>query len=68
MASFVESASNAVSFPFVRRFSPLTKALVALGTYAAWTAITWLLEGRIETFLRPDAVADRLVYTGVANL
>ena len=40
---------------------------LALGLYAVWTAATWYLEGRIETLLRPDAVADRLVY-GVANL
>lgn len=36
--------------------------------YVAWTAITWLLEGRIQTLLRPDAVTDRLLYTGIANV
>ncbi|WP_458188189.1 hypothetical protein [Haladaptatus sp. NG-WS-4] len=39
-----------------------------MGTYVVWTAMTWLLEGRIRTFLRPNAVTDRLVYTGVANV
>jgi len=68
MVSFSKPTSLSVTIPFLRRLSPLTKTLVALGTYATWTAVTWLLEGRIETFLRPDAVGDRLVYTGVANL
>lgn len=40
----------------------------ALGTYAAWTAGTWLFEGRIGTLTRPQAVADRLVYALVVNL
>ncbi|MBX0297234.1 hypothetical protein [Haloarcula nitratireducens] len=52
----------------VRRLSPLTKVLAAGATYVMWTALTWLLEGRIQTLLRPDAVTDRLVYTGVANI
>lgn len=42
--------------------------LYAFGLWAVWTLATWLLEGRIETFNRPDAVADRLIYTLVANL
>jgi hypothetical protein len=42
--------------------------LIALGLFAVWMAATWLLEGRIETFRRPDAVTDRLVYTVVANI
>lgn len=46
-----------------------TKIVVAaVLLYAVWTATTWVLEGRIETFLRPDAVLDRLVYALVANL
>lgn len=40
----------------------------AFGLWAVWTLATWLLEGRIETFLRPDAVADRLLYIVVANI
>jgi hypothetical protein len=40
----------------------------AMALFVVWTAVTWLLEGRIETFLRPDAVADRLVYALVANV
>ncbi|MBL0423024.1 hypothetical protein JI739_21990 [Ramlibacter sp. AW1] len=42
--------------------------LVALALYAAWTAATWLLEGRIRTFTRPGAVTDRLVYAVAGNL
>lgn len=40
----------------------------ALGLWALWTAATWWFEGRIGTFARPDAVRDRLVYTGIANI
>ncbi|MBF9032177.1 hypothetical protein HKCCE3408_17390 [Rhodobacterales bacterium HKCCE3408] len=36
--------------------------------FLVWVAATWLLEGRIETLLRPDAIADRLTYTLVANV
>lgn len=45
-----------------------TPILVALCLFAVWMLTTWLLEGRIETFLRPGAVTDRIVYTGVANI
>jgi hypothetical protein len=40
----------------------------ALGLFALWVAVTWLLEGRIETFLRPDAMRDRAVYALLANV
>jgi hypothetical protein len=36
--------------------------------YAIWTFLTWWFEGRIGTFLRPDAVADRAVYALLVNL
>lgn len=68
MTSITRSARTALKLPIIGGLSPLGKTLVAIGTYAAWTAITWLLEGRIQTFLRPEAVSDRLVYTGVANV
>jgi hypothetical protein len=42
--------------------------VIALLLFAVWTIATWYLEGRIETFLRPDAVTDRLIYAIVANL
>jgi hypothetical protein len=42
--------------------------LTTLGLYAAWTAATWVLEGRIRTMLRPDAALDRALYAVVANL
>ncbi|MDX1744711.1 MAG: hypothetical protein R3324_02140 [Halobacteriales archaeon] len=48
--------------------TPGQRVTVALGLYVAWTALTWLLEGRILTFLRPEATMDRLIYTGVTNL
>ena len=40
----------------------------ALVLFAAWTAATWFLEGRIATFLRPEAAIDRLTYAVIANL
>ncbi len=40
----------------------------ALFLYALWTAGTWVFEGRIQTLMRPDAVADRVVYALVVNL
>ena len=36
--------------------------------YAIWTLATWVLEGRIDTLLRPEAVIDRAIYAIVANL
>jgi len=45
-----------------------TAVLPAASMYALWTAGTWFFEGRIETLLRPDAVADRLVYALAVNL
>ncbi len=40
----------------------------ALLLYAVWTLATWLLEGRMQTLLRPDAAGARLAYAVVANL
>ena len=68
MPSTARTASDALRLPFLRDLSPIGKTLVAIGTYVAWTAITWLLEGRIQTFLRPEATGDRLVYVVIANL
>lgn len=42
--------------------------LSVFGLWAVWTLATWVFEGRVDTLLRPDAVLDRLVYTGVANI
>jgi membrane protease YdiL (CAAX protease family) len=36
--------------------------------YVAWTAATYLLEGRLLTLLRPEDTVDRLTYTVIANL
>jgi membrane protease YdiL (CAAX protease family) len=41
---------------------------LALVTYVIWVIATFLLEGRILTLLRPEAVADRVVYTLIANI
>ena len=41
---------------------------IALSTFVLWTGVTWALEGRIETLLRPEAASDRAVYALVANL
>jgi hypothetical protein len=41
---------------------------LALVIYGIWMIATFLLEGRILTLLRPDAVLDRVVYTLVANV
>jgi hypothetical protein len=35
--------------------------------YLIWVIATYLLEGRILTFLRPEATVDRVVYTVIAN-
>jgi hypothetical protein len=51
--------------------SPSVKSRVlifAVITYLVWVLVTWLLEGRILTLLRPEAVIDRLTYTIVANI
>lgn len=68
MMSIVRSTNDALRISALRTLSPELKTVVAIGAYGAWTAITWLLEGRIQTLLRPDAVADRLLYTSVANV
>ena len=49
-----------------RRFAlPLAGAL---GLWAAWTVATYLLEGRVLTLLRPEAVGQRVLYVVAANL
>jgi len=42
--------------------------IAAVVFFAVWSAATWFFEGRIDTLLRPDAVADRIVYALVVNL
>jgi len=41
---------------------------LALAIYGIWVIATFLLEGRMLTLLRPDAVIDRVVYTLIANI
>lgn len=40
----------------------------ALGLFVVWTVATYVLEGRIETLLRPEATLDRTSYVLIANL
>jgi hypothetical protein len=41
---------------------------LALGLYLVWVLATYLLEGRIQTFLRPEAMGARLFYALLANI
>jgi len=41
--------------------------ILSFSLFLLWTLSTYLLEGRLLTFLRPDAVVDRLIYILVAN-
>ena len=41
--------------------------LVSVSVYLAWVTATYILEGRILTLLRPEAVFERIAYTVVAN-
>jgi hypothetical protein len=53
----------------VSTHNTLWRALaLAASLYVAWTAATYLLEGRLLTLLRPEDTADRLTYAVVANL
>jgi hypothetical protein len=54
---------NAVATPNTRRALSL-----AIVLYLLWVFATYLLEGRIHTFLRPEAMGARLFYAVVANL
>ncbi len=48
--------------------SQIKKAIAAsVSVYLLWVIATYLLEGRILTLLRPEAAADRIVYTVIAN-
>lgn len=42
--------------------------IASLTVFAIWMTGTWLLEGRVHTFLRPDAAAARLTYALIANI
>lgn len=48
--------------------SQIKKAMAfSISVYLLWVIATYLLEGRILTLLRPEAAADRIVYTVIAN-
>ncbi len=48
--------------------SQIKKAVaLSFSVYLLWVIATYLLEGRILTLLRPEAAADRIVYTVIAN-
>lgn len=40
----------------------------AIAFFIAWTLGTWLLEGRIDTLLRPDALGARMAYALGVNI
>lgn len=42
--------------------------LLAIGLFFAWMLATYLLEGRLRTFLRPEAAGTRFVYAVTANV
>ena len=46
---------------------PRKALLFSVSLYVVWLFFTYLLEGRIFTLLRPEAIVDRLVYIVVAN-
>jgi hypothetical protein len=41
--------------------------VLSVSLFILWTLSTYLLEGRLLTFLKPGAVVDRLIYILVAN-
>ncbi|MEE4310253.1 MAG: CPBP family intramembrane glutamic endopeptidase [candidate division KSB1 bacterium] len=41
--------------------------ILVLFVYLIWTSTTFLFEGRLHTFLRPEAVIDRVIYILMAN-
>jgi len=57
-----------MAFSSTNRLSPSSAVIAALGLYLAWTIATWMLEGRVDTLRRPNAVLDRLVYAVIANI
>lgn len=52
--------------------SALRAIIISLSVYLVWCALTYLLEGRIHIFLRPEAAVEheiyRIIYTVVANM
>jgi uncharacterized membrane protein YobD (UPF0266 family) len=42
--------------------------VLAFGLYLLWVLVTYMLEGRIHTFLRPEAMGARFFYALVANI
>lgn len=42
--------------------------LISISLYLLWTLGTYLLEGRIKTFLRPEDMTARIVYITIVNL
>ncbi len=59
----MESSPESKSIPGKTRI-----IIFAIVTYLVWVCATWLLEGRILTLLRPEAVLDRISYTIIANI
>jgi hypothetical protein len=59
----IVSWMSAVAAPSSRRALTL-----ALALYLLWVLATYLLEGRVFTFRRPEATGARLIYALVANI
>jgi hypothetical protein len=54
----------------MRAAAPSTRRALtlAIGLYLLWVLATYLLEGRIHTLLRPEAMGARLSYALIANV
>lgn len=50
---------------------PINRSIAVLFSFVLfliWTLVTYLLEGRLLTLLRPEAVLNRFIYTMAANI
>jgi hypothetical protein len=65
MRQFMSTSTTIDDIPGVEHARPV---VAAIALFVAWTLGTWLLEGRIETLLRPDAVAARTAYAFGVNI
>jgi hypothetical protein len=51
-----------------RRSTVILAVVLSAAVYLAWVVATYVLEGRLETLLRPEATLARFFYALVANL
>ncbi len=57
-----------MNYFFESKMSKVKSILLSISLYIIWVIATYLLEGRILTLLRPEAVIDRIIYSIVANI